>query len=250
MRHSFCNAVHSVYQSCRFRHLIMDTIYIQAGVTSQQWVLYIIYIYTLPAAYTIFMTKQTRQSKRFRCIPCYGICSAVDSMVVPVWVCNAGIRYPLNGFDTMTFHTLNSYIIYDTNQNINSNGCDSITMLALTVLPVDSVIITDTICAGFSYSLPGFHITTIYTTTGYNIYDTLQSVNQNGCDSTTMLQLYVLPIDSILIFDTICAGSHYISNGFDTLTIFTTTEYAIYDTNEALIKCLRQHYSLSINGMA
>ncbi|NLE62751.1 MAG: hypothetical protein GX612_02800, partial [Bacteroidales bacterium] len=155
----------------------------------------------------------------------------VDSILITDIIC-PGISYTINGFDTATHHTTGGYIIYDTNQNINKKGCDSISMLALTVLPVDSILVTDTICAGNTYASNGFYTTSVSTTTAYIIYDTNQSVNQNGCDSISMLALYVQAVDSIIIYDTICSGKHYTSNGFDTLSKLSTILYTIFDTNQ------------------
>jgi hypothetical protein len=91
-----------------------------------------------------------------------------------------------------THYTTTGYTVFDTNLNTNQNSCDSFTILQLFILAVDSILIKDSICAGGHYTSMGFDTLTMYTTTAYTIYDTNQSVNQNGCDSTTILQLYVL----------------------------------------------------------
>ena len=106
-----------------------------------------------------------------------------------------------------------------------------ITMLGLLVLPVDSVLIVDSVCSGRNYTSNSFNITTIITTKEYIINDTNQSVNFNGCDSITSLHLTVLPVDSIFIADTICAGRNYVLNGFNIKTHYTTTGYTVFDTN-------------------
>ena len=154
----------------------------------------------------------------------------VDSILIMDTIC-AGNHYTANGFDILTIYTIAGYTINDTTQTVNKNGCDSTTMLQLYVQPVDSILIIDTICSGNHYVANGFNIPTVYRTNLYSINAVNQSYNQNGCDSITLLTLTVLPVDSIYIYDTICAGNHYNAYGFDTLSIYTTTNYMIYDTN-------------------
>jgi len=109
----------------------------------------------------------------------------------------AGVTYAKYDFTEPTIYTLTGYTIYDTNQTVNQYGCDSTTMLTLWVRPVDSILIIDSICAGNDYTLNGFNIKTIATYEGYVIYDTNKTVNIEGCDSTTMLTLYVNPIPEV-----------------------------------------------------
>ena len=116
----------------------------------------------------------------------------------------------------------------------NYYGIDSIILLQLHVHPADSILIIDTICAGNPYSANGFGTSTNHTITGYTIFDTNKTTNQYGCDSITMLQLFVQPVDSILITDNICAGNSYSANGFDTSTNHTITGYTIFDTNKTI----------------
>ncbi|NLJ82616.1 MAG: hypothetical protein GX330_05765, partial [Bacteroidales bacterium] len=154
----------------------------------------------------------------------------VDSILIEDTIC-AGGTYASHNFTIPTEHTLSGYMVYDTNETVNIYGCDSITRIELWVRPVGSVLIEDTICASESYTLYDFNISTTYTTTGYMIYDTNETVNQYGCDSITMLSLWVRPVDSIDFTATVCAGEHYMSNGFDILTVLKDEPYVIYDTN-------------------
>lgn len=82
-------------------------------------------------------------------------------------------------------------------------GCDSITVLRLTVTPRIYTVIQDTICAGTSYTFNG----KAYTETG--VYeDTLTSVS-TGCDSITTLILVVNAPITTEINENICSGSSY-----------------------------------------
>ena len=85
-------------------------------------------------------------------------------------------------------------------------------MLALYVQAVDSIIIYDTICSGKHYTSNGFDTLSKLSTILYTIFDTNQNINHKGCDSITILQLTVWPVDSIFITDTICAGENYNDN--------------------------------------
>ena len=82
---------------------------------------------------------------------------------------------------------------------VSQYGCDSIVTLNLTVNPVDSTELTETICAGEVVTIGD----SIYTQTGE--FTTIFT-NQYGCDSTVILDLTVNPVDSVELTETICAG--------------------------------------------
>lgn len=99
------------------------------------------------------------------------------------------------------------------NQNLNntgtyeaaltsSNGCDSLVTLDLNVLPNIQIPISATICDGESYEFGGNQLTTsgIHAQT----YNAL-----NGCDSTIILDLIVLPTSEEVVYATICDGETY-----------------------------------------
>lgn len=92
----------------------------------------------------------------------------------------------------------------------SSGGCDSIVNLALTVLPSDTVQLTDTLCSG-SVLVVGND--TLSATGMYEV--SLQ--NQFGCDSLVMVDLYVVEPDTTYLIDTLCGG--------DTLYIGSTPYY-------------------------
>lgn len=73
----------------------------------------------------------------------------------------------------------------------NTNTCDSIITLNLTVNPVTSGVQQATICAGDSYTFNGQS----YTTSNNTAKDTL--VSQYGCDSIVTLNLTVLPVNPV-----------------------------------------------------
>ena len=113
--------------------------------------------------------------------------------------------------------TYNATGIY-TNTLVAANGCDSVLTIDLTVNPVASTPITQTICAGDSIIVNG----TTYNTTG--IYtDTL--VAANGCDSVLTIDLTVNPVAATPITQTICAGDSIVVNGttYNATGIYTDT---------------------------
>lgn len=86
------------------------------------------------------------------------------------------------------------------------NGCDSIVVLTLTVNPVATTNIAETICEGQSYlfygdtlSAPGIYTADLQTTT--------------GCDSTVTLNLTVIQTITENISAIICSGENYDFNG-------------------------------------
>jgi hypothetical protein len=104
-------------------------------------------------------------------------------------------------------------------------GCDSIVVLTLQVGNTVTSSISQTICAGSSYSFGGFGLTA-----AGNYNDTLAS-SISGCDSEVTLTLTVVAPDTSSVYGAICAGSSYIFNGTglsaagnykDTLTSSTT----------------------------
>ena len=105
------------------------------------------------------------------------------------------------------------------------NNCDSIIQLTLTVKPVYTTFVADTICQGTTYSFNGHN----YTTAG-TYYDTLTS--SILCDSIIVTDLSVNPnyLDSVV--QTLCNGGSYTFNGH---TYFTPGYYR--DTLAAATGC-------------
>jgi gliding motility-associated-like protein len=135
-------------------------------------------------------------------------CSATASTPVVV---NSTLTTPISqsvcSGQSITFNgqTLSTAGIYsDTLTSIT--GCDSIVMLTLTVIPVNSSVINQSICAGNSYSFNGRTLTT-----PGNYYDTL--TNAGGCDSIVTLILQVNVILMTNLTQTICEGSSINFNG-------------------------------------
>lgn len=85
-------------------------------------------------------------------------------------------------------------------------GCDSITILTLSVTPPITANISQTICTGIGYNFNGQNLTT-----AGSYSDTATSAN--GCDSITILTLSVTPPITTNISQTICTGSSYTFNG-------------------------------------
>jgi len=84
----------------------------------------------------------------------------------------------------------------------NAWQCDSIVNLNLTVLPVDTTLLVETVCFGGSFAVGD----SIYSSSG--IYNTLLA-NALGCDSLVILDLTVLAGIETFLVDTICQGDAY-----------------------------------------
>ena len=104
-------------------------------------------------------------------------------------------------------------IFSDTVQTL-ANGCDSIRVLNLTVLSIERDTIQDTICQGTTVMLGS---QTLSMTGTYS--DTSQ--NLAGCDSISVLELFVRATFRDTIADTICQGAS-ITFGTQTLTMTGT----------------------------
>ena len=89
-------------------------------------------------------------------------------------------------------------------------GCDSIITLNLTVHPEKRDTLVDQICYGESYNKNGFSIQTPEETQFYPLI----KKDVNGCDSTTILHLFVNPRKYISYYDTVCQHETYQQHGF------------------------------------
>ncbi|MEZ4924681.1 MAG: hypothetical protein R3A50_00280 [Saprospiraceae bacterium] len=111
----------------------------------------------------------------------------------------SGESYPFNGViltDEGSYTAILSAV----------NGCDSMVTVLLTVLPVSSSAVPATICTGESYSFDGHDLTDSGEYTAV-------FTSENGCDSTVVLDLNVLPEIAESIEATICANESYNFNG-------------------------------------
>ena len=142
-------------------------------------------------------------------------------------ICQSG-SYQFNG------QTLTQSGIYTANLT-TIHGCDSIVTLNLTVGAEYRDTIVAHICAGDSYTLNGFSIDQPTETQFYQHND----VAQNGCDSTTVLHLFVHELNTTELYATICQGENYSQNGFSltpnnagdtTCTRIIPTEYGCDST--------------------
>ena len=118
-----------------------------------------------------------------------------------------GEVYVGNGFTVITKDSAAGTYSYTQNLKTKS-GCDSIVTLNLTVNPIYSTVIYDTICQGGTYSQFGFNENTagVYT-------QSLQTAK--GCDSIITLNLFVNPTFTTNLTATICQGDSYTQNGFN-----------------------------------
>lgn len=117
-------------------------------------------------------------------------------------------------FDGNTYNTTGMYQVTVP----TAFGCDSLLNMNLTVLSNSDSTISAFICDGQSYNWNN----NIYTTSGIH---NISSIDNNGCDSITTLELNVLP--TITLLDTIIVDDNGSSNGSielfldDTVGVFT-----------------------------
>jgi hypothetical protein len=128
-----------------------------------------------------------------------------------------------SSFDFGTQSLTSAGIYIDT--LLNGNGCDSIVTLNLTVRPVSSSSITQSICQGNTYQFGG-----LFRTTAGIYNDTLS--NSLGCDSIITLNLTVRPVSSSSITQSICQGNAYQFGG-----LFRTTAGIYNDTLANSLGC-------------
>ncbi|MDR0205865.1 MAG: fibrobacter succinogenes major paralogous domain-containing protein [Bacteroidales bacterium] len=99
-------------------------------------------------------------------------------------------------------------IFRDTLYVISSTNCDSLVIINFNVLPAKTTQIYDNICQFLPYSANGFNLGIQYFT-GVQTYSKQENTAQ-GCDSTTILKLFVHPTPvNIVNFgaDTVCVGT-------------------------------------------
>jgi gliding motility-associated-like protein len=127
----------------------------------------------------------------------------------------SGSTYNFNG---QTLTTAGTYI--DTLANVS--GCDSIIILALTIVSTSTTQISQSLCSGTSYTFNGLVLSTagVYT-------DTLTGAA--GCDSIIVLTLTIIPTSSSAISQTICGGVYT----FGTQALTTSGTYVDTFTNAA-----------------
>ena len=111
------------------------------------------------------------------------------------------------------------------------NGCDSTTVLHLTVHKPAVTNIPVTLCLGESYNNYGFQFTASETTV---LTQNLQTVY--GCDSTVNLQVTVNPTHHVLLSGQTCAGEPYNEYGFDTLFAQAGT-YTLHHNDQNVFGC-------------
>ena len=111
------------------------------------------------------------------------------------------------------------------------NGCDSTTVLHLTVRQPATTNIPVTLCLGEEYNNYGFAFTatesTTYTHNLYTVY---------GCDSTVNLIVTVNPTHHVLLNGQVCVGTAYTENGFDT-TFAQAGTYTLFNYGENIYGC-------------
>jgi len=122
-------------------------------------------------------------------------------------------------FGSQTLNTAGSY----SEVFINSDGCDSLVNLSLTISPIYSLNQSISLCDGESFQIGN----STYTQSGN--YQTILT-SQAGCDSTIFTQLTILSPQVTSEQQTICEGNYLVYNG-DTLIIEADYEYVFQAQN-------------------
>ena len=158
-------------------------------------------------------------SNEFRCLVVSRMLDqTLDSTYLSINVQRNQINFNLDTiiYDTICaneIYTENGFNVYGAGEHIrvvqSSNGCDSTITLLLTVNPVQTTQLYDTISLSETYNDNGFN-----TNIGGVYINTLQAVT--GCDSIVMLHLSIDSTYYTTIFDTICDNETYTENGFNT----------------------------------
>ena len=161
-----------------------------------------------------------------------------------------GNTYDTNNFkintDTISFTTATK-TIQKTNNNLTYLDCDSTTTLRLTILNKKYKNFTAKICYGETYNINGFNINSLDYANKYTIIkDTNSDISILGCDSITTLTLTIAPTYDTSIFETICYGQTYKSNGFN----IDTNDYKVagYNSNYDTIHYRDTLYKTTIYG--
>ena len=140
--------------------------------------------------------------------PCGTIVSSVSFVVNPASPpVNLGNHYLCPG-SSYTFggHTYSAAgTVYDTSHSVS--GCDSITSITLIIATPINQSISQTICAGSSYSFGGINRTIA------GVYRDTATSTTTGCDSITTLLLSVTPNITAVATQTICGNSSYSFGG-------------------------------------
>ena len=120
-----------------------------------------------------------------------------------------------------------------THVEADANGCDSTTVLHLSVHQPAVTDLYATLCQGETFSQYGFlfNAATVGDTTLTRVLATTF-----GCDSTINLHITVNPTHHVMLDGQTCAGERYTENGFDTLFAQAGT-YTLYHNNLNVFGC-------------
>ena len=144
------------------------------------------------------------------------------------YVCK-GQSYTENGFNIETPEQSGVFSIVTK----DANGCDSTTVLNLTVVePVETNLET-TLCVGESYTENGFNVNAVEA--GIFNY-TLETVSHLGCDSIVNLTVTVNPVSNVVFEDEVCVGTAYNNYGFET-TIMDAGTYTLVHNDKNMYGC-------------
>jgi len=162
-------------------------------------------------------------------------CSMVDTFIItgPAVLNTYTLDTICNG-DSVLF---NGQYVNTTGTYTHQTSCDSAHVLRLTVITLPQTVIQLGLCAGDSFNFNGTVISAqgVYT-------DTLTSTR--GCDSVVVLQVTILPLQQLNIYDTICRGDSILFNGnyIDTTGTYT----AHYNSQNGCDSTVILHLNISI----
>lgn len=139
-----------------------------------------------------------------------------------------GTPYNQNGFNITSAETGVAGVIERTHSGTGANGCDSTTVLHLTVNDTVMRHIYASVCLGTPYNQDGFNITSVETGVPGVIERTNSATGANGCDSTVVLHLTVYP--SMHTDTNVVAYDQFVWNGsvYEEGGVYT---YAHFDVN-------------------
>ena len=182
----------------------------------------------LPGKYRVYVELDTQimgkyyhmtQSANIEIHPSYNLFDTVT-------ICASELPYKWNDTLFAAGTTSGDYTFYRN----TVHGCDSITILTLTVNPVYAQQFADSVCAGTYYTENGFQIQTSTAQGGQTIFDTIPLTTVSGCDSICYLQLYLYPQSVTEITDTVKKGVSYMQHGFN----ISGTEIGTEDFSDTL----------------
>jgi gliding motility-associated-like protein len=112
---------------------------------------------------------------------------------------------------------------------VSATGCDSVLVLNLNVLPLDTILIRQVICQN---ETPIMYRGKFYFNTGI---DTYSLPSPYGCDTTVIVDLTVLPLDTVVVDTSLCENSPVFA--WNSHMISTTRDSSYVDKVSNILGC-------------